>query len=65
MNVLSDFVARVEDMEKMRNIVGNEITEEEKSPEKKKRTPRVKSTESAAKATKKVSTKEKQVKSKH
>ena len=65
MNVLSDFVARVEDMEKIRNIVGNEITEEEKSPEKKKRTPRVKSTESAAKATKKVSTKEKQVKSKH
>ena len=65
MNVLSDFIARVEDMEKMRNIVGNEITEEEKSPEKKKRTPRVKSTESAAKATKKVSTKEKQVKSKH
>ena len=64
MNVLSDFVARVEDMEKMRIIVGNEITEE-KSPEKKKRTPRVKSTESAAKATKKVSTKEKQVKSKH
>ena len=65
MNVLSDFVARVEDMEKMRNIAGNKITEEEKSPEKKKRTPRVKSTESAAKATKKVSTKEKQVKSKH
>jgi len=65
MNVLSDFVARVEDMEKIRNIVGNEITEEEKSPEKKKRTPRVKSTESAAKATKKMSTKEKQVKSKH
>lgn len=65
MNVLSDFVARVENMEKIRNIVGNEITEEEKSPEKKKRTPRVKSTESAAKATKKVSTKEKQVKSKH
>lgn len=65
MNVLSDFVARVEDMEKIRNIVGNEITEEEKSPEKKKRTPRVKSTESAAKATKKVSTKEKQVKTKH
>ena len=65
MNVLSDFVARVEDMEKIRNIVGNEITEEEKSPEKKKRTPRVKSTESAAKATKTVSTKEKQVKSKH
>ena len=65
MNVLSDFVARVEDMEKIRNILGNEITEEEKSPEKKKRTPRVKSTESAAKATKKVSTKEKQVKSKH
>lgn len=65
MNVLSDFVARVEDMEKMRNIAGNKITEEEKSSEKKKRTPRVKSTESAAKATKKVSTKEKQVKSKH
>ena len=65
MNVLSDFVARVEDMEKMRNIAGNKITEEEKSPEKKKRTPRVKSAESAAKATKKVSTKEKQVKSKH
>ena len=34
MNVLSDFVARVEDMEKMRNIAGNKITEEEKSPEK-------------------------------
>lgn len=65
MNVLSDFVARVEDMEKIRNIVGNEITEEENSPEKKKRTPRVKSAESAVKATKKVSTKEKQVKSKH
>ena len=65
MNVLSDFVARVEDMEKIRNIVGNEITEEENSPEKKKRTPRVKSAESAAKATEKVSTKEKQVKSKH
>ena len=65
MNVLSDFVARVEDMEKIRNIVGNEITEEENSPEKKKRTPRVKSAESAAKATKMVSTKEKQVKSKH
>lgn len=65
MNVLSDFVARVEDMEKMRNIAGNKITEEEKSSEKKKRTPRVKSAESAAKATKKVSTKEKQVKSKH
>ena len=58
MNVLSDFVARVEDMEKIRNIVGNEITEEENSPEKKKRTPRVKSAESAVKATKKVSTKE-------
>ena len=43
MNVLSDFVARVEDMEKMRNIAGNKITEEEKSSEKKKRTPRVKS----------------------
>lgn len=42
MNVLSDFVARVEDMEKMRNIAGNKITEEEKSSEKKKRTPRVK-----------------------
>ena len=65
MNVLSDFVARVEDMEKMRNIAGNKITEEEKSSEKKKRTPRVKSAESAAKKTKKVSTKEKQVKSKH
>ena len=65
MNVLSDFVARVEDMEKMRNIAGNKITEEEKSSEKKKRTPRVKSAESAAKATKKVRTKEKQVKSKH
>lgn len=65
MNVLSDFVARVEDMEKMRNIAGNKITEEEKSSEKKKRTPRVKSAESAAKTTKKVSTKEKQVKSKH
>ena len=65
MNVLSDFVARVEDMEKMRNIAGNKITEEEKSPEKKKRTPRVKSAESAAKTTGKVSTKEKKVKSKH
>ena len=31
MNVLSDFIARVEDMEKMRNIAGNKITEEEKS----------------------------------
>ena len=68
MNVLSDFIARVEDMEKKRNIAGDKITEKEKSPEKAKkavRTSRVKSAESAAKTKKKVSTKEKQVKSKH
>lgn len=65
MNVLSDFVARVEDMEKMCNIAGDKIAEEEKSPEKKKRTSSVNKAESAAKTTKKVSKKEKQVKSKH
>ncbi len=68
MNVLSDFIARVEDMEKKCNIAGDKITEKEKSPEKAKkavRTSRVKSAESAAKTKKKVSTKEKQVKSKH
>lgn len=46
MNVLSDFIARVEDMEKKRNIAGDKITEKEKSPEKAKkavRTSRVKS----------------------
>ena len=35
MNVLSDFVARVEDMEKMRNIAGNKITEEREKSGKK------------------------------
>lgn len=52
MNVLSDFIARVEDMEKMRNIASDNITEEEKSPEKKKQTPRAKNEGSAAKTTK-------------
>lgn len=52
MNVLSDFIARVEDMEKMRNIASDNISEEEKSPEKKKRTLRAKNEGSAAKTTK-------------
>ena len=52
MNVLSDFIARVEDMEKMRNIASDNITEKEKSPEKKKRAPRAKNEGSAAKTTK-------------
>ena len=52
MNVLSDFIARVEDMEKMRNIASDNITEEEKSPEKKKRAPRAKNEGRAAKTTK-------------
>ena len=68
MNVLSDFIARVEDMEKMRNIAGDKITKETESPEKPKkavRGSRAKSAESAAKTTGKVSTKEKKVKSKH
>ena len=54
MNVLSDFIARVEDMEKMRNIAEDKITKETESPEKPKkavRGSRAKSAESAAKTT--------------
>ena len=68
MNVLSDFIVRVEDMEKMRNIAEDKITKEAESPEKPKkavRASRAKSAESTAKSTEKVSTKEKKVKSKH
>ena len=68
MNVLSDFIARVEDMEKMRNIAEDKITKEAESPEKLKkavRASRAKSAESTAKTTEKESTKEKKVKSKH
>ena len=68
MNVLSDVILRVEDMEKMRILVDEKDTDNEEDPVKPRKTtraPRVKSAESAAKTSKKVDAKEKKVKSKH
>ena len=68
MNVLSDVILRVEDMEKKRILVDEKDTDNEENPVKPKKTtraPRVKSAESAAKTSKKVDAKEKKVKSKH
>jgi len=62
MNVLSDFIVRVADMRKNRNIATDNITGEAESPEKTEKTGRVsptKSAESTAKTTGKASTKEK------
>ena len=68
MNVLSDVILRVEDMEKKRILVDEKDTDNEEDPVKPRKTtraPRVKSAESAAKTSKKVDAKEKKVKSKH
>ena len=68
MNVLSDVILRVEDMEKKRILVGEKGPDKEETPVKQKKTaraPRAKSAESSAKTSKKDDPKEKKVKSKH
>ena len=68
MNVLSDVILRVEDMEKKRILVGEKGPDKEETPVKPKKTaraPRAKSAESSAKTSKKDDPKEKKVKSKH